>query len=69
MATVIAGFFANLVTWYLTKNTEYDVMRVRRLILKARKKGKALSDEDIRIINERKFYRGFRKQKNQDAEV
>ena len=60
-AMVIAAFFANLWTWWLTRNTEYDVMRVRRIILKSRKEGRANFEDDIRVFEERNFYTGFRR--------
>lgn len=60
-AFTIVSFLANLWTWWLTRNTEYDVMRVRREILKARAGGKVLASDDIHIFNERQFYTGVRR--------
>ncbi|KAK2044506.1 MFS general substrate transporter [Colletotrichum somersetense] len=67
-ATTIASFLANLWKWWLTRNTEYDVMRVRRKILKARKVGKVNFDDDIRVFEERRFYDGFKRQGGNDGE-
>ncbi|KAK2054866.1 high-affinity nicotinic acid transporter [Colletotrichum caudatum] len=60
-ATTMASFLANLWTWWLTRNTEYDVMRVRRKILKARRVGKVNFDDDIRVFEERRFYDGLKR--------
>ncbi|KAF3048107.1 hypothetical protein E8E12_010378 [Didymella heteroderae] len=54
-AFTIAGWASNLWTWWLTRNTEYDVMRVRRLANKAKKEGR-VNAEDIKIFEERQFY-------------
>ncbi|KAF2829730.1 high-affinity nicotinic acid transporter [Ophiobolus disseminans] len=56
-AFTIAGWVSNLWTWWLTRNTEYDVMRVRRLANQARKEGRT-NTEDIKIFEERQFYEG-----------
>ncbi|KAF2036202.1 MFS general substrate transporter [Setomelanomma holmii] len=56
-AFTIAGWVSNLWTWYLTRNTEYDVMRVRRLANQARKEWRT-NTEDIKIFEERRFYEG-----------
>lgn len=58
---LMAGWLSNLWTWWLTRNTEYDVMRVRRLANKARKQGKTNFSEDIKIFEERRFYQGVKK--------
>ncbi|WDK11009.1 high-affinity nicotinic acid transporter [Colletotrichum graminicola] len=67
-ATTIASFLANLWTWWLTRNTEYDVMRVRRKILKARKARGVNFNNDIRVFEERRFYDGFKRQGRNDGE-
>ncbi|KAK2774499.1 high-affinity nicotinic acid transporter [Colletotrichum kahawae] len=67
-ATTIASFVGNLWTWWLTRNTEYDVMRVRRKILKARKQGKVNFDDDIRVFEERRFYDGIKRNGRDDSE-
>lgn len=57
----IAGWFSNMWTWWLTRNTEYDVMRVRRLANRARKEGKVVAGDDIRIFKERRFFKGVKR--------
>lgn len=62
-AFTIAGWASNLWTWWLTRNTEYDVMRVRRLANQAKTEGR-VNAEDIKIFEERVFYRkGLRRAK------
>ncbi|KAH8892475.1 high-affinity nicotinic acid transporter [Thozetella sp. PMI_491] len=60
-ACIIAAWVGNLWTWWLTRNTEYDVMRVRRKILKARAEGKTLAGDDIKVFEERRFYSGLKR--------
>ena len=55
-AFTIAGWASNLWTWWLTRNTEYDVMRVRRLANQAKGEGR-VNTEDIKIFEERQFYK------------
>ncbi|KAF2795750.1 high-affinity nicotinic acid transporter [Melanomma pulvis-pyrius CBS 109.77] len=57
---LFAGWVSNLWTWWLTRNTEYDVMRVRRLANTARKEGRTNFGDDIRIFEERRFYDGVK---------
>ncbi|KAF2113190.1 high-affinity nicotinic acid transporter [Lophiotrema nucula] len=64
---LIVGWVSNLWTWWLTRNTEYDVMRVRRLANKARKEGRTNATEDIRIFEERQFYKGVKKAKAEES--
>lgn len=66
-AGTVAAFFANLWTWWLTRNTEYDVMRVRRLIRRAKKEGKVFNGDDVKVFEERRFFGGLRKRT--EAEV
>ncbi|KAH7109667.1 high-affinity nicotinic acid transporter [Dendryphion nanum] len=68
-AFMIAGWASNSWTWWLTRNTEYDVMRVRRLRNQARKEGKTFGDDDVRIFEERKFYEGVRVKKVGSSDV
>nr|OQO22109.1 hypothetical protein B0A51_12558 [Rachicladosporium sp. CCFEE 5018] len=60
-AATIVGWAANLVTWWLTRNVEWDVRRIRRLWIKAEKEGKVYGDDDVRFYQERDFYHGLRK--------
>lgn len=55
-AFTIAGWVSNLWTWWLTRKTEYDVMRVRRLVANQAKKDGRVSAGDINIFEERQFY-------------
>ena len=66
-AFTIAAFFSNIWTWYLTRNTEYDVMRVRRKANKARKEGLVVAGDDIKIFEERKFFSGVKRVKGDDS--
>lgn len=61
---IITGWLANIWTWYLTRNTEYDVLRVQRKAIKSRKEGRTVFDDDIRVYRERQFYQGVHFQKD-----
>ncbi|KAH8664522.1 high-affinity nicotinic acid transporter [Xylariales sp. PMI_506] len=67
-ATIIAAFISNLWTWWLTRNTEYDVLRVRRIMNDARKAGRTDFQDDIRIFQERQFYHGLRRDKQSESD-
>ncbi|KAK6435873.1 hypothetical protein LTR95_007940 [Oleoguttula sp. CCFEE 5521] len=60
-AATIVGWAASLVTWWLTRNVEWDVRRIRRLRIKAEKEGKVCGEDDVRFYQERDFYHGLRK--------
>ncbi|KAL7625727.1 hypothetical protein AAE478_004950 [Parahypoxylon ruwenzoriense] len=60
-AGTVAAFFANLWTWWLTKGTESEVMRVHRLIRKAKKEGKVFHGDDVKVSEERSFFNRARK--------
>lgn len=64
---MIASWLFNLWTWWLTRNIEWDVLRVRRLRIKAEKNGEVLSADDVKFFDERKFYGGL--QKNEEGAV
>ncbi|KAI2605093.1 high-affinity nicotinic acid transporter [Hypoxylon fragiforme] len=68
-AGTVAAFFANLWTWWLTRNTEYDVMRVRRLIRQAKKEGKVFHGDDVKVFEERGFFDGLRKRSDVEVAV
>jgi hypothetical protein len=55
-AAIGASILANGWTWWLTRNVEYDVLRVRRLRLKEEKQGRIYAGEDVRVYEEREFY-------------
>ncbi|KAH7392484.1 high-affinity nicotinic acid transporter [Pyrenochaeta sp. MPI-SDFR-AT-0127] len=65
-AFTITGWVSNLWTWWLTRNTEYDVMRIRRLANQARKEGRT-NVEDIKIFQERRFYSGLGLRRNKNG--
>ena len=47
-------------TWWLTRNVEWDVRRIRRLRIQSERKGEVFADDDVKIFDERKvFGRGF----------
>jgi hypothetical protein len=58
---VVASWLCNLWTWWLTRNIEWDVLRVRRLRIEAERKGQVLSHDDVKYFEERKFYGGLQK--------
>jgi hypothetical protein len=62
-ATAIGtGWLASCWTWYLTRNVEWDVRRIRRLRIKTERDGKIFADDDVKVFEERKFYgRGLTK--------
>ncbi|MGG6495258.1 UNVERIFIED_CONTAM: hypothetical protein NY603_20270, partial [Bacteroidetes bacterium 56_B9] len=64
---IIVAWMFNLWTWWLTRNVEWDVLRVRRLRIKAEKQGQVYGGDDIAIFEERQFYHGL--QKADGAEV
>ncbi|KAK9452714.1 major facilitator superfamily domain-containing protein [Dipodascopsis uninucleata] len=58
---VIVSVGFNLYTWYLTRNIEYDVLRVARLRKEAEREGRVYSDDDIKVFEQRQYYKGFRR--------
>jgi len=60
-AAIGAGLFANLWTWWLTRNIEWDVRRIRRLRIKAAKKGDLYVEDDIKVLETREFYTGLKR--------
>ena len=67
-AATIIGWAANLWTWWLTRNVEWDVRRVRRLRITAGKEGIVYGEGDVHVYEEREFYGGLSK-KNEAAVV
>ncbi|KAL2391737.1 hypothetical protein ABEF93_000420 [Exophiala dermatitidis] len=61
---VITAWFINAATWFMTRNVEYDVRRVRLNRKAAKKEGKVLADDDVHVFEERQYYHGLRR--NQD---
>lgn len=66
-ATAIGlGWIANVWTWWLTRNVEFDVKRIRRLRIKAEKSGRVFAEDDVKVFEERGFYgRGLTKKTDQ----
>ncbi|OBT49085.1 hypothetical protein VE00_00173 [Pseudogymnoascus sp. WSF 3629] len=66
-ATAIGlGWVANVWTWWLTRNVEFDVKRIRRLRIKAEKSGRVFAEDDVKVFEERGFYgRGVTKKTDQ----
>ena len=60
-AAIGAGWMANLWTWWLTRNVEWDVRRIKRLRLKAEKEGRVFHEDDVKVYDERHFYGGLHK--------
>ncbi|KAE8325969.1 major facilitator superfamily domain-containing protein [Aspergillus sergii] len=56
-----AACLANLWTWWLTRNVEWDVRRIRRLRIKEEKQGRIYADDDVKVYQERQFYNGVAK--------
>ena len=61
-AAVIVGWGFNLWTWWLTRNIEWDVRRIRRLRMKEEKHGRVYGEDDVAVFEERNFYSGLQKQ-------
>jgi MFS family permease len=69
-ATAIGiGWLGSCFTWYLTRNVEWDVRRIRRLRIKAEKEGKVYADDDVKVLEEREFYTGLKKKSGDAGEV
>lgn len=60
-AAIIVGWAANLWTWWLTRNVEWDVRRIRRLRIEAERSGVVFGEDDVRVYEERTFYGGLGK--------
>lgn len=68
-AAIIVGWFANIWTWWLTRNVEWDVKRIRKLRIKAKKEGRVYAEDDVKVYEERDFYNGLHKAGGADGEV
>ena len=54
---VIAGWFVNAATWWLTRNVEDDVQRVsKRRRHVAKTENRVLNDDDIRVFEDQNSY-------------
>ena len=56
-----AACVTNAWTWWLTRNVEWDVRRVRRLRMREEKRGRIYAGEDVHVYEEREFYSGLRR--------
>lgn len=56
-----ASWLATLWAWWLTRDLEWDVRRIRRLRIKAEREGAVYADDDVDASEERKFYQGVKK--------
>ena len=65
---IILGWVFNLWTWWLTRNVEWDVRRIKRLRIAAEKQGHVYGEDDVKVFEERKFYAGIIHKKD-EAEV
>lgn len=66
-AAIIVGWVANLWTWWLTRNVEWDVKRIRRLRMKAESQGAVYGEDDVKVYEERRFYGGLHKKDDAEA--
>lgn len=55
-AAIGFGWVANVWTWWLTRNVEFDVKRIRRLRIKAERSRTIFAEDDVRVFEEREFY-------------
>ncbi|KAF7189163.1 MFS transporter prlL [Pseudocercospora fuligena] len=63
-ASIILAWVANIWIWWLTRNVEWDVRRIRRLRIKAEKRGEVYDGDDVKVYEERHFYNGLHKTRN-----
>ncbi|EXJ77833.1 hypothetical protein A1O3_08992 [Capronia epimyces CBS 606.96] len=52
---IIAAVFTNLLSWWLTKDLEMDVLRIAKLKRKARKEGTVFAADDVKVFDQRKY--------------
>ncbi|KAG9788874.1 hypothetical protein KCU88_g1633, partial [Aureobasidium melanogenum] len=65
----LAGcFLANCLSWYLTRNLEWDVRRIRRQRIKAEKEGRIFTEDEVKFFHERQhFTKTLKKQEVKDV--
>ncbi|PGH14306.1 hypothetical protein AJ79_03128 [Helicocarpus griseus UAMH5409] len=63
-AAIGVACLTNLWTWWLTRNIEWDVRRVRRLRIAEEKRGRIFAGDDVRVFEERVFYEGMERRGN-----
>lgn len=57
-AAIGGGWLASAWTWWLTRNVEWDVRRIRRLRIRAEKQGRIFAEDDVKLFEERGFDTG-----------
>jgi hypothetical protein len=61
-------FLFNCLSWYLTRNLEWDVHRIRRQRIKAEKEGRLFTEDEVKYLDERKrFTKGLKRSEVADA--
>lgn len=66
-ATIAGGFFGCCLCWYLTRNLEWDVRRVRLNRIKAEREGRLYVEDDVKVYEERQVYSKGLKRANSDT--
>lgn len=49
-------FLFNCLSWYLTRNLEWDVHRIHRERIKAEREGRIFTEDDVKVYHERQHY-------------
>ena len=52
-AALVGCFLANCLSWYFTRNLEWDVRRVKRHRIMAEKEGRLFTEDDVKFFHER----------------
>jgi len=66
-AAIGGCFLANCLSWYLTRNLEWDVRRVRLQRIKAEKEGRLFTEDEVKFYHERqRFTKTLKKQETGD---
>ncbi|KAL3487360.1 major facilitator superfamily domain-containing protein [Aspergillus germanicus] len=61
-------FLFNCLSWYLTRNLEWDIHRIRRQRIKAEKEGRLFTEAEVKYFDERKrFTKGLKRSEVVDA--
>ncbi|EXJ86836.1 hypothetical protein A1O3_03790 [Capronia epimyces CBS 606.96] len=55
-AMVAGCFLFNCLNWYLTRNLEWDVLRVKRARIKAEKEGRLFTEDDVKFFHQRQHF-------------
>ena len=67
-AAIAGCFLANCVSWYLTRNLEWDVRRVQMQRIKAEREGRLFTEDEVKFFNERKhFTKALKKLNTEDV--